>query len=217
MSTRVRSLWLEFRAVSLTLCIFDEDTGVGHLPFLSPDSLCTFPSLLCSLQGWPPWAASTVPYSSGLSLGLANGKLWWIFLFPDLPFRDLCSFSVDRLLQCWLPHHLRHSFFGLRMPMTYLDGHSIPQRQWTTCWTTCLTILQLNLPSSTCPAQVSGSWAFSTSHGTLDTCMFQGHCHCSKHFGHSFTGTTFEINLWGLRLPENCSQYSILICSHIDF
>ena len=111
MSTRVRSLWLELRAVSLTLCIFDEDTGVGHLPFLSPDSLCTFPSLLCSLQGWPPCAASTVPYSSGFCLGLANGKLWWIFLFPYLPFRDLCSFSVDRLLQCWLPHNLRHSFY----------------------------------------------------------------------------------------------------------
>lgn len=125
MSTRVRSLWLELRDISLTLCSFDEDTGVGHLPFLSPGSLRTFPSLLCSLQGWPFWAVSTAPYSSGFSLGLANGKLWWIFLFPDLPFRDLCSFSVDRLLQCWLPHQLRYSFFGLRMPMTYLDSHSL--------------------------------------------------------------------------------------------
>lgn len=51
-----------------------------------------------------------IPLASGL--GLANGKLWWIFPFPDLPFRDLCSFSVDRLLQCWLPHHLKYSFFG---------------------------------------------------------------------------------------------------------
>ena len=62
MSTRVRSLWLELRAVSSTLCSFDEDMGVGQLPFLSPDSLCTFPSLLCSLQGWPLWVASTAPY-----------------------------------------------------------------------------------------------------------------------------------------------------------
>lgn len=62
MSTRVRSLWLELRAVSSTLCSFDEDMGVGQLPFLSPDSLCTFPSLLCSLQGWPLWVSSTAPY-----------------------------------------------------------------------------------------------------------------------------------------------------------
>lgn len=79
-----------------------------HLPFPT-----LFPARLASL------GCINSSLSSGFCLGLANGKLWWIFPFPDLPFRDLCSFSVDRLLQCWLPHHLRYSFFfGLRMPVT---------------------------------------------------------------------------------------------------
>ena len=89
-----------------------------HLPFPT-----LFPARLAFL------GCFNSPHSSGFSLVLANGKLWWIFLFSDLPFRDLCSFSVDRLLQCWLPHHLRYPLFGLRMPMTYLDSHSlIPYR-----------------------------------------------------------------------------------------
>lgn len=47
--------------------------------------------------------------------------------------------------------------------------------------------------------------------------MFQGHCPCSKYFGHSFIGTDFKVNLRYLKLLANCFQYSIVIFSHIWF
>lgn len=72
-------------------------------------------------------------------------------------------------------------------------------------------ILQLDLPSSTCPTQVGGSWSFSKNHERLYTCMIQGHFHCSKPFGNSCMGRVFKAYLWSLKLPANCSQYSILI------
>lgn len=75
MSTWGRSLSLDFRVVSLTLCHLD--VWAGHVQSSPPDPLCTSSTLLCALWGWPLWAASTTVCSSGLCLGLANGELCW--------------------------------------------------------------------------------------------------------------------------------------------
>lgn len=71
---------------------------------------CTFLPY-CSLQGWPLWLHQQLPIPLASGLGLANGKLWWIF--PFLIFHSgTCVLSLDRLLNVGCLTTLNAHFWG---------------------------------------------------------------------------------------------------------